>query len=111
MAFCSNCGKEVEDSSNFCPSCGKAINKSSSDTMRSMSDYNGNTVSMPTYGANGSVVVIKRKKSVMGFAMPMTVWVDEKAVASAIKNGQEVQLTISNGEHTIRAGITDIETC
>ena len=58
---------------------------------------------------NESVIVLQRKKTIVGIAISMKVWVDDIEVASSIRNGQNVRINIANGDHLIKAGSTFVD--
>jgi hypothetical protein len=60
-------------------------------------------------GQNESVLIIQRKDVFAGSFISMKVWVDDNEVASSIRSGQEVQLLIPDGKHSIRAGSTSVD--
>jgi len=60
-------------------------------------------------GPNQSVVVIQRKRSSVAAAMSMKVWLNNEEVASGIRNGNEIQLIVPNGEHRLQAGSTTVD--
>ena len=60
--FCTNCGKEIPDSSQFCEYCGKS------------------TQSKPQSTKNIQVT-IQRRKRFTGCAIPMSVFIDNQKVA------------------------------
>jgi len=60
-------------------------------------------------GLNESVVIIQRAKTAVGSAIPMRVWINETDAASGIRSGNEIQLIVPNGQHTIQAGSTNID--
>lgn len=59
-------------------------------------------------GPNESLVVIQRKKTMVGAAVSMKVWIDEEEKA-AVKNGQEIKLIITDGDHVIQAGSGSVD--
>jgi hypothetical protein len=60
-------------------------------------------------GRNESVIIIQRKDVFAGSFVSMKVWVDDEEVLSSIRSGQEVQLLIPDGKHSIRAGSTSVD--
>ena len=60
-------------------------------------------------GPNESVIIVQRSKSVLGVAVPMQVWIDDQPARRSIMVGQEVQVIVDNGTHTIQAGTTAID--
>jgi len=61
-----------------------------------------------TPGPNESIVVIQRKKTMAGAAITMKVWVDDVETASA-KNGQVISFAITDGDHVIQAGSSNVD--
>lgn len=76
--FCANCGKELSENAKFCNSCGKEVRK------------NNNEIN----------VTFHRKKSFVGCAVPMDVYIDGKLIGALYSNGT-VQTKISSGMHKI----------
>jgi large exoprotein involved in heme utilization and adhesion len=60
-------------------------------------------------GKNESVIVIRRKSTIVGSLASMKVWIDDVEVASSIRNGQEVKYIISDGEYSIQAGSSSVD--
>ena len=60
-------------------------------------------------GLNESVIVIQRNRTHVGSVIPMRVWVNGEDAASGIRNGDEIQLIVANGEYTIQAGSTNVD--
>jgi len=55
-----------------------------------------------------SLIVIQRKKTMVGAAVSMKVWIDDGEAAS-VKNGQETRLIIADGEHVVQAGSNSVD--
>ena len=79
--FCTNCGKEIPDSSQFCEYCGKS------------------TQSKPQSTKNIQVT-IQRRKRFTGCAIPMSVFIDNQKVAK-LKNGESTQIEVPAGKHQV----------
>jgi hypothetical protein len=60
-------------------------------------------------GPNESVIIVQRAKSVLGVAVPMQVWINDQPARRSIMVGQEVQVIVDNGTHTVQAGTTAID--
>jgi len=60
-------------------------------------------------GSNESILVFQRKKTFVGSAVPMRIWMNDIELASGIRNGEEIQIVIPNGEHTIQAGSSSVD--
>ena len=60
-------------------------------------------------GANESVIVIQRTRTAVASAVSMRVWINGDELASGIRNGNEIQIIVPNGEHTIQAGSTSVD--
>ena len=54
-------------------------------------------------GENESVVIVKRNNYYGGSAATINIFVDDELVAK-VRNGKEVDFTVKNGNHTIKAG-------
>lgn len=76
---CEKCGHEIKDGEKFCQGCG---------TKTEFANL--------TYGK----VIIKRKSSFYGCAIPFTVYVDEKPKGN-ISNGKTLELEVPYGTHKI----------
>lgn len=92
MMYCTNCGKEMPDDSRFCTSCGKKM----TDNSKICTPYVGGV------GLENSQKMIKlivtRKKSMLGMAVPMKVLIDGNQIAS-LKNDNSVEIDLPVGEH------------
>lgn len=77
--FCTNCGKEIPDGSEFCPNCGNQIGNSSEKTVK---------------------VIWHRKKGFLGCAVSIKVFVDGKVVAT-LKNNGTSEVDIPCGKHKV----------
>ena len=75
--FCTNCGKQIEDNSNFCTGCG---NKIQSDKL------------IP--------LTITREKKMVGVAISFTVYVDGKDVGK-LKNDTSITCNVPVGKHQV----------
>ena len=60
-------------------------------------------------GEDESIVIIQRKKTGAGSMIPMRIWIDDADAASGIKNGNQIQLIVPNGEHKIQAGSSPVD--
>ncbi len=74
--FCTNCGKEIPDNSNFCKFCG---NKPSKKTVK---------------------VTFHRVKKYVGCLLSMNVYIDKKVVGT-IKNDEKLEIDVPCGEHSV----------
>ena len=63
----------------------------------------------PVAGPNESIIVIQRKKTMAGAAITMKLWIDETETTTTLKSGQEAKIVISNGEHVIQAGSSNVD--
>lgn len=75
--FCTNCGKEVANNSNFCVNCGNFINASKM-----------------------GKIIIRRLGCYTGCLMDMKVFMDGKLV-SKISNDNTLELLVNMGEHKL----------
>ena len=76
--FCTNCGKEIPDSSQFCEYCGKSTQSKLQSTKNIQ-------------------VTIQRRKKFTGCAIPMSVFIDNQKVAK-LKNGESTQIEVDFSE-------------
>lgn len=84
--FCTGCGKEIAESSEFCPNCGKKIGETS----------------VVANDARLVKVVIHRKKSFYGAAVKMGVYVDGKELAK-LKSDGSAEIMLAPGQHELIA--------
>ncbi len=85
--FCTSCGKEISEDSKVCSNCGKEVVKAGSDKK---------TVN----------VVWHRKKSFVGCAMPLKIFVDGNEIAK-LKNNGTCETEIACGNHKV---VLDLKT-
>jgi len=76
---CPNCGKEISKGK-FCPECGTKIENSNS--------------------SNKITLTVTRKKKVMGFAIPFSVYVDDEKIGS-LGNGKSLTYEVGEGTHKV----------
>ena len=57
-------------------------------------------------GYDESILVIQRRRTMVASAISMRIWMNGIELTSGIRNGQEIQIVIPNGEHNIQAGST-----
>ena len=76
--FCSKCGKEV-NKGKFCPECGNSIESNNTGDVK---------------------LIVTRKKKVMGFAIPFSVYVDNAKIGS-LGNGKSLHCEVGEGTHTV----------
>ena len=81
--YCTSCGKEIENNSEFCPVCGKQI-KESEEIEKSTKKVK---------------VVWHRKKSFYGAAVSMKVHIDGNLVAS-LRSNESATVELFPGEHS-----------
>lgn len=86
MAFCSNCGKEIDDESKFCSYCGSPVKNNIKPTV--ISDKSG-------------TVIIYRQFGIQDLLAPYKIFVDSKE-SGTIKNNENKFLKLKYGEHTIQ---------
>jgi predicted nucleic acid-binding Zn ribbon protein len=79
--FCTNCGKEIPDSSQFCEYCGKSTQSKLQSTKKIQ-------------------VTIQRRKKFTGCAIQMSVFIDNQKVAK-LKNGESTQIEVPAGKHQV----------
>ena len=89
--FCTNCGKEVPDGSEFCEFCGTKMKQKEEITKNDVSiEYSNTPVN----------VTFQRKKSFIGCAVSMKIHVDGVVVAQ-LSNGAAQQVQVPSGKHEI----------
>ena len=81
--FCTKCGNEIQNNSNFCIGCGNKLN---------------NNVEVVA-NQQGSIT-FAREKQFYGVLVPIKVYLDGKEVAS-LKAGNESKVPVSIGKHRI----------
>lgn len=79
--FCTNCGKEISDSSQFCEFCGKSTQ---------------NGIQIP----KTIQVTLQRRKRFTGCAIQMSIFIDNQKVAK-LKNGESTQIEVPAGKHEV----------
>jgi RNA polymerase subunit RPABC4/transcription elongation factor Spt4 len=83
--FCSKCGTQLPEDSQFCPKCGTATGASPS----------------KSYDVSGrSMVIIERQKKVLQFGLKIKVFIDGALVAE-LKNAEVKSVYLSNGKHSL----------
>lgn len=87
--FCTNCGKEIPNESQFCAFCGNKI-KGKESQENKIQTSNNDLVK----------VTFHRKKRFTGCAVSMKVHVDGKVVA-VLSNGATQQVQIPSGKHKV----------
>lgn len=87
--FCNKCGREIPDESKFCRFCGNKID-------RELFEQNEQQISN-----NKTVkVVFSRRKRMMGWAIPMRIFIDKNQVAS-LSNGASQEVEVTAGIHKV----------
>lgn len=79
--FCTNCGKEISDASEFCTFCGSAVTKKPAEQKSIQVTFN-------------------RLKKIVGCAVPMRVYIDGVQVVS-LSNGASGQVNVTSGKHKV----------
>jgi len=87
--FCTNCGKEIPNESQYCKFCGEKVN--SKNIQEDKKELNINKTVKVTF---------ERKKSFIGCAVPMRIYVDGNMIA-VLKNGAAQQIDIPSGKHKV----------
>lgn len=96
--FCTNCGKEVSNTSNFCTHCGNKI--------KNIENTNANIQVQTQQNIDESQnqktirAVFHRMKRFTGCAVPLDVYVDKKIVGS-LNNDGTFEIDIPYGTHSI----------
>lgn len=90
--FCTNCGKEIPDISNFCTYCGSKVKKSEVNIKIEDEQEKSNEKTIK--------VVFHRLKKFIGCAVPITVYIDKKVVGS-LDNDGILEVDVPYGTHNI----------
>lgn len=88
--FCTNCGKEIPNSSQFCEYCGKTTQNNNTE----------NTTQDKSQSIKLLQVTVKRRKKYTGCLVPMYVYIDNQKVAK-LKNGESTQIKVPTGKHQV----------
>lgn len=96
--FCTKCGKEIPDTSNFCTSCGNKVRKLEQENINIQNEQQKNNVNPQTQKTVKAV--FHRMKRFAGCAVPMDVYIDKKLVGSLNSNGT-FEIDVPCGTHSI----------
>ena len=84
--YCSNCGKEISNSSQYCENCGHKVHE---------------PYAAPVESQNKEIrVIMFREKKLGASASPMHIYIDNKLVAN-LENGKTIEFNILYGNHTL----------
>ena len=83
--FCTNCGKEIPDTSQFCTYCGSAVNQKNL---------------IQTTSQKNIKAVFNRPKKFVGCAVSMKIYIDGN-VATVLKNGESKEVEVPCGKHKV----------
>ena len=103
--FCTNCGKEIPDTSQFCKYCGNKIRKGEeSDQIKSNQVEQEKAVEKTAESTNNTEKKVKvtfhRLKKFTGCAVPMYIYIDKKLIAT-LKNNATFETYLTYGKHKI----------
>lgn len=94
--FCTNCGKEISNTSNFCTLCGSKVRKNEEKNVNIQNqELNENPQTTKTVKA-----IFHRMKRFTGCAVPMDVYIDKKLVGS-LNNDGTFEIDVSCGTHSV----------
>lgn len=93
--FCTNCGKEIPDISNFCTYCGSKVKKTEEninvqETQEKNIENTQKTIK----------VIFHRMKKFIGCAVPISIYIDKKIVGS-LDNDGTLEVDVPYGTHNI----------
>ena len=88
--FCTNCGKEIPEESQFCKYCGNKIKQNGQIEKAESTNITEKTVK----------VTFHRLKKFTGCLVPMYIYVDKQLVAT-LKNNETFETNITCGKHKI----------
>lgn len=96
--FCTNCGKEIPNTSNFCTHCGNKVKKveNVNADIQTQTPKNINEV----HNNKTVKVVFHRMKRFTGCAVPLDVYIDKKIVGS-LNNDGTFEIDVPCGTHSI----------
>lgn len=92
--FCTNCGKEIPNTSNFCRYCGNKVKKIENN-MQNQQQNLEQPQPQKTVKA-----IFHRMKRFTGCAVPMDIYIDKKLVGSLNNNGT-FEIDVPCGTHSI----------
>lgn len=88
--FCTNCGKEIPEESQFCKYCGNNIKQNGQIEKAESTNITEKTVK----------VTFHRLKKFTGCLVPMYIYVDKQLVAT-LKNNETYETNVTCGKHKI----------
>ena len=102
--FCTNCGKEVSNESKFCKYCGAQLKRKdvnvANNTVNTQNEATATVAN--TIASNGKTVkvVFARRKRMMGWAIPIRIFIDGQKVAH-LANGASQEVDVPCGVHKV----------
>lgn len=97
--FCTHCGKEIPDESQFCKYCGNKISKN--EETEQIEKAEKTEIAENTNITEKTVkVTFHRLKKFTGCLVPMYIYIDKKLVAT-LKNNETVETNVTCGKHKI----------
>lgn len=98
--YCSNCGSEIPNNSQFCGNCGNKIEQKPNELTQQDINKEPNE--------NKRVkVIFHRIKAFQASIRSMNIYIDKKLVAN-IKNGETVEISTTYGNHNIILDIAGV---
>jgi len=96
--FCSNCGKEIPNTSNFCKYCGNKVKKEENENASTQNQPSTDFQQLQT--SKTVKVIFHRTKRFLACAVPLDVYIDKKIVGS-LNNDGTFEIDIPCGTHSI----------
>ena len=96
--FCTNCGKEIPNTSNFCKYCGNKVNKNTNEntSLQNQEQTNQQQSQIP----KTVKAIFHRIKKFTGSVMPLDIYIDKKLIGS-LYNNATFEINIPCGTHSI----------
>lgn len=98
--FCTNCGKEIPNESQFCKYCGNKIRKNEKSEQIEKIEKTEIITENTNLTEKTVKVTFHRLKKFTGCLVPMYIYVDKKLVAT-LKNDEKVETNVTCGKHRI----------
>ena len=96
--FCTNCGKEIPNTSNFCKYCGNKVKKVENENT-SIQEQQPKDLQQPQTTKTVKAI-FHRMKRFTGCAVPMDVYIDKKLVGS-LNNDGTFEIDVPCGTHSV----------
>jgi len=101
LIYCENCGNPMPKDSLFCSECGTKVGNSKEGTLKKENMKNKNI--------HTATLIVSRKKSIKGCAVPFHVLLDGIKVGD-LKNGASVSCEVEVGIHKVTISTIDKDT-